>query len=96
MSSPIGSLADALVAYVDANKTAILALAAGENLSISSLVESTVLALVQKDFPALYPFLQGSIKGAGPQIITFLGGEEAALFAVVDAALHTEATKLGG
>jgi hypothetical protein len=96
MSSPIGTLADAIVAYVDAHKSDILAAAAAENANVAALVENAALNFIQTKQPALYPFLQGTIKGAGPQLVTFLGGEEAALFAITDAALHAEAVKLGG
>ncbi len=96
MATPVGQLADAIVAYVDAHKTEALAYLATENVVVANLVETAVLNYIQTKEPALYPFLQGVIKGGGPQLVTLLGGEENALFVVIDAALHAEATKLGG
>jgi hypothetical protein len=90
-----GQLADAIVGYYDANKGALATLLASKNVLVVNLVENAAQALVAKN-PMLGLIFGGEIKALAPELVTFLGGEETAGIAALDALLHAEAAKLGG
>ncbi|MBD5605277.1 MAG: hypothetical protein IAI48_09330 [Candidatus Eremiobacteraeota bacterium] len=90
-----GKVADAIVAFYDANQPALLALITSKNVTVVDWVENAAAALLAKN-PMLALVLGGEVKSLAPQIITFFGSEEAAAVAALDAILHAEATKLGG
>jgi hypothetical protein len=90
-----GGSAPAIVGYYDANKGALATLLASKNVLVVNLVENAAQALVAKN-PMLGLIFGGEIKALAPELVTFLGGEETAGIAALDALLHAEAAKLGG
>ena len=90
-----GQIADAFVSLYESNRTGLTALIKSKNVTIVAFVESAAEQLVAKN-PMLQLVFQGEIKGAGPQLIAYLGSEENAAYAALDASLRSEAKTLGG